>query len=101
MKKGIFLFWTIGVITTLVFFSPGAGTSSAQEKPLYGGTLIFAVGEEPPSFDAHRETSFTILHPARPHYSLLLNFDPDNYPKVKGELAESWTISKDDKTYTF
>jgi peptide/nickel transport system substrate-binding protein len=101
MKRDIFLLWVIGVMTTLMFFSSGAGTSSAQEKPQYGGTLIFAVGEEPPSYDAHRETSFTVLHPARPHYSLLLNFDPENYPKVAGELAESWTISKDDKTYTF
>lgn len=101
MKKVIFIIGTMGVMISLISSSPGAGTSAAQEKPQYGGTLVFAVGEEPPQYDAHRETSFTIIHPARPHYSLLLNFDPENYPKVVGDLAESWTISKDYKTYTF
>ena len=101
MKKRIFLLWVVGVMITLIFSPPGAGTSSAQEKPQYGGTLIFAVGAEPPTYDAHRETSFSLIHPARPHYSLLLTFDPENYPKVVGELAESWTISKDYKTYNF
>ena len=34
-----------------------------------------------------------MIHPVSPHYSLLLKFDPDNYPKVVGDLAESWTVS--------
>ena len=52
-------------------------------------------------FDGHRETTFAMLHPVAPHYSTLLRFDPQNYPKIIGDVAESWTISKDALTYTF
>jgi peptide/nickel transport system substrate-binding protein len=36
-----------------------------------------------------------------PHYSRLLAFDPDRYPEVKGDLAESWEVAADRLTYTF
>lgn len=94
--------WTaLGAIALLAFFYAGVEDSWAQEKPQYGGTLTFAVAEEPPSYDPHKETTFAVIHPTRPLYNLLLNFDPYQYPKVVGELAESWTISKDHKVYTF
>ena len=66
-----------------------------------GGELVFAVGGAPPSYDGHRETTFAMLHPIAPHYSTLLRFDPQNYPKIVGDVAESWSISKDALTYTF
>ncbi len=89
------------MIVLLSFFFVWAGTSMAQEKPRYGGILYHAVAGPPPSFDAHREVTFATVHPISPHYSLLLKFDEDNYPKVVGDLAESWTVSRDNKTYTF
>lgn len=76
-------------------------TWAAESKPQYGGTLTYAVADAPPSFDAHRESTFAVIHPVSPHYSLLLKFDPNNYPKIIGDLAESWTASPDHKTYTF
>jgi peptide/nickel transport system substrate-binding protein len=36
-----------------------------------------------------------------PHYSLLLKVDPDNYPKLKPDVAEAWSVSADGLTYTF
>ena len=48
----------------------------AQETPRHGGELIFVVPAEPPSYDAHREETFAIVHPAAPHYSTLLRVDP-------------------------
>ena len=39
----------------------------AAEAPRSGGELVFAVGEIPPSFDGHRETTFGMLHPVAPH----------------------------------
>src|ERR1044071_7090645 len=69
--------------------------------PRSGGELVFAVGGTPPSYDGHRETTFAMLHPVAPHYSTLLRFDPQNYPKIVGDVAESWTISRDALTYTF
>jgi len=75
--------------------------ASAQEQPRHGGELVFAVPAEPPSYDGHRETTFALIHPLAPHYSLLVKFDAENYPKIVGDLAESWTISGDGLTYTF
>ena len=89
-----------GVLMTIVALS-WAVPSSAQEKPQYGGTLNMALAYTPPSYDPHRETTIGTVQPTAPHYSLLLKIDPDNYPKVIGDLAESWTISQDHKTYTF
>jgi peptide/nickel transport system substrate-binding protein len=75
--------------------------SWTAEQPQYGGILTFAVGNEAPSKDGHQEGTYGLIHPCSPHYSLLLKFDEDNYPKIVGDLAESWTVSKDNKTYTF
>jgi peptide/nickel transport system substrate-binding protein len=73
------------------------GTSS----PKRGGALDFAVDTEPGNYDCHGNVSFAALHPIAPHYSMLLKFDGTAYPQVKGDLAESWTVSPDKLTYTF
>src|SRR5262249_32681858 len=79
-----------------------AGSAVAQEKPRSGGELLFVVPAEPPSYDAHRESTFALIHPAAPHYNTLLRTDPaeKSGTKIVGDLAESWTISKDGRTYT-
>ena len=41
------------------------------------------------------------MHYVSPHYSLLVKFDQDRYPEVKGDLAESWNVSSDGLVYTF
>src|SRR5438309_1755469 len=75
---------------------------AAQEKPRYGGELVFVVPSSPPSYDAHREETFGTIHPIAPHYNTLLRTDPTDKTgaKVVPDLAESWTISKDGRTYT-
>ncbi len=77
--------------------------TAAQDKPRYGGELVFAVPSEPPSYDAHREETFGVIHPIAPHYNTLLQTDPNDKTgtKVVPDLAESWTTSKDGRTYTF
>ena len=74
------------------------GAVHAQKR---GGELKFGVSAEPPNYDCHANSSFAFVHPVRPHYSTLLEFDPKAYPKVRGDLAESWNVSKDGLTYTF
>lgn len=71
------------------------------QTPRRGGELVYIVGAEPPSFDAHRETTFAMLHPIRPHYNLLVKFDLENFPNVVGDIAKDWEISEDGLTYTF
>lgn len=88
-------------ILILIFSLAWAGGGWAAEKPQYGGILTFAVGSEASTKDGHQEGTYGLIHPASPHYSLLLKYDEDNYPKIIGDLAERWTISKDSKTYTF
>jgi len=74
-----------------------------QEKPRYGGELVFVVPSEPPSYDGHQEETFGVTHPVAPHYNTLLRVDPFDKTGTKPvpDLAESWTISKDGMTYTF
>src|SRR3546814_20899311 len=57
----------------------GAGGAVAQDaKPKKGGILKFVVPAEPPSYDGHRETTFALIHPIAPFYSLLIKPDPHN-----------------------
>ncbi len=91
------------VAAALVAFAAAAAPAGAQaaESPRAGGMLIFAVGAEPASFDAHREDSFATIHPLAPHYSLLVKVNQDRPSQIVGDLAESWTVSPDGLTYTF
>jgi len=90
----------VAVLTTVVLAF--VATAGAQEQqPKRGGTLEFAVTVEPANYDCHSNTSFAFLHPVAPHYSTLLKFDAANYPQIVGDLAESWTVSRDRLTYTF
>ncbi len=75
--------------------------ASAQQR---GGTLVFTIpASDYPSLDGHQEITFAMIHPTAPHYSLLIRLDPTDPKgqKLAGDLAESWTVSKDKKTYTF
>src|SRR6185437_10525776 len=83
----------------LAALSTEAAAQSAAPKR--GGVLEFAVDAEPPSYDCHANVSFAFLHPVAPHYSTLLKFNGADYPQVKGDLAESWSVSSDKLTYTF
>ena len=74
---------------------------AGAQTPKQGGELRFAVSAEPPDYDCHAATSFAFIHPVRPHYNTLLKFDPESYPQVVGDLAESWEVSEDGLTYTF
>jgi peptide/nickel transport system substrate-binding protein len=79
-----------------------AGPVDAQEKPRSGGELVFAVPVEAPSYDAHREGTFGIVHPAAPHYNTLLRVDPTDRTgtRVVADLAQTWTITDEGRTYT-
>jgi len=85
----------------LVIAFLGQPLSVAQAQPVRGGTLEFAVDSELGNYDCHANISFAFLHPVAPHYSTLLKFDVANFPRVVGDLADSWTVSPDGLTYTF
>lgn len=96
------------ILALLASFTLLAGTAlvdpvAAQDKPRYGGELVFVVPSEPPSYDAHQEETFGLIHPMAPHYNTLVRVDPFDKTGTKPfpDLAESWNISKDGLIYTF
>jgi peptide/nickel transport system substrate-binding protein len=97
--------WSRIVLAVLVallgLLSEAATGALAQTAPRRGGILEFAVTVEPKDYDCYSNTSFAFLHPIAPHYSTLLKFDAANYPRIIGDLAQSWTVSSDRMTYVF
>jgi peptide/nickel transport system substrate-binding protein len=87
-------------VASLAALSLGSGLAAAQ-TPKKGGILNFSVVAEPPNYDCHGSTTFALIHPIAPHYSLLVKFDGKDFTKVVPDLAESWTVAPDGKTYTF
>jgi peptide/nickel transport system substrate-binding protein len=61
----------------LLIGAPIAATGG--ETPKNGGILNYVIpADAPPSFDAHRETTFATIHSAAPFYSVLIRVDPNN-----------------------
>src|SRR5687767_9306533 len=89
-----------GLVVTLIGVLILAATvpAVAQDKPRNGGELVFVVPSQPPTYDGHQEETFGLIHPVAPHYNTLLRVDPADKTGTKpvGDLAESWTISKDE-----
>ena len=73
----------------------------AADTPRRGGVLLAVIAAEPPSLDPHQEGTFANIQLVAPFYSLLLQFNPTNFPEIIGDLATEWKISPDGLTYTF
>ena len=98
MIRAAWLLIAAALSSTLLVADP----TEAQQRPRYGGELVFPVPSEPPSYDGHREGTFGTVHPLAPHYNTLLRMDPVDRTGTRPvpDLAESWTISPDGMTYT-
>jgi peptide/nickel transport system substrate-binding protein len=77
-----------------------AGTAVAEE-PQRGGTLVFGLAAEPPTYDCHQANTYVVLDTLSPVYSLLARFDPVRKGEYEPDLAKSWEIAGDGLTYTF
>ena len=66
-----------------------------------GGTLTYGVKSKIESYDAHGANAYGVMHYIPQHYSTLVTFNWDNFPELRGDVAESWNVSKDGLTYTF
>ncbi len=56
----------------------GFAGSALAETPKSGGILKFVVPADPPSYDGHQESTFALIHPIAPFYSLLIKVNPAN-----------------------
>src|ERR1700680_2452818 len=85
----------------------GAPTlASAQDTPRLGGILTYVIpADAPPSFDAHRESTFATIHSAAPFYSVLIRVDPNNPSSTTDFVCDLCTAmpqpTDGGKTYTF
>ena len=81
-------------------------TAADEETPKYGGTLTYVIpADAPPSFDAHRETTFATIHSAAPFYSVLIRVNPNNPSSPTDLVCDLCTVmpeaSDNGRTYTF
>ena len=91
----------LSLFGALAFTLYGAGPGAEAQQPKRGGTLQFAISAETPHYDCQASETYATLHFASPFHSTLVTFDLDKFPAVKGDLATSWTVAPDLKTYTF
>ncbi len=83
-----------------------AAPAWAEETPKHGGTLIYVIpADAPPSFDAHRETTYATIHSAAPFYSVLIRVNPQNPGSTTDFVCDLCTEmpkpTDDGRTYTF
>jgi peptide/nickel transport system substrate-binding protein len=84
----------------------GWGTAArAAETPVHGGILTFVVASTAPSYDAHSEDTFGVVHPLAPFYSLLIRANPNNLQDPTDFICDlcegKWEEAKDHMSYTF
>ncbi|MGH7279143.1 MAG: hypothetical protein ACREJG_10675, partial [Candidatus Rokuibacteriota bacterium] len=59
----------LALVIALPFLLSSTASAVAAEEPVRGGELVFVVPASGfPSMDAHRETTFAVIHPLRPFY---------------------------------
>ena len=81
MKRYIRGFGARTLASVLLGGAVGVGLcaqTATADTPQRGGTLDFVVAGEAPSKDGHRETTYSVIHPYAPFYSLLIRVNPDN-----------------------
>jgi len=101
LRRQPFLASVLVIALTVGSLLAGAGLAPAAETPRRGGVLLAVIGADPPSLDAHQESTFANIELVAPLYSTLLQLDPYHYPKIIGDLATEWKIAPDGLTYTF
>lgn len=91
------------IAQTLVCVAIAGSVASAAlaQTPKRGGVLRHVIEGEPTSFDCHASATSFALQVLGPHYSTLLKYDPNDFSKIIGDLAESWTVAPDRLSYTF
>ena len=78
-----------------------AAAAAAMPKPVRGGTLQVALAADPAGLNPWRNVSIISIMPVAPCYNGIVTTDTTTWKNVVGDLAESWTVSPDGKTYTF
>jgi peptide/nickel transport system substrate-binding protein len=76
--------------------------SAPEPNPKSGGVLKYAITSRPPHFDVHQSGTINSLGSQGCMFDNLIRRDPrDSGKSIIPDLAHSWEIAKDGKTYTF
>jgi peptide/nickel transport system substrate-binding protein len=76
--------------------------AAPEPNPKSGGVLKYAITSRPPHFDFHQSGTINSLGSQGCMFDNLIRRDPrDSGKTIIPDLAHSWEIAKDGKTYTF
>ncbi len=76
--------------------------AAPEPNPKSGGVFRLGIGSRPPHFDLHQSGTINSLGTQGCMYDNLIRRDPrDSGKTIIPDLAHSWDISPDGKTYTF
>jgi ABC-type transport system substrate-binding protein len=76
--------------------------AAPEPNPKSGGVLKYAITMRPPHFDFHQSGTINSLGSQGCMFDNLIRRDPrDSGKTIIPDLAHSWEIAKDGKTYTF
>jgi ABC-type transport system substrate-binding protein len=76
--------------------------TAPEPNPKRGGVLRYGITSRPPHFDVHQSGTINSLGSQGCMFDNLVRRDPrDSGKTIIPDLAHSWQISKDGKTYTF
>jgi len=76
--------------------------AAPEPNPKRGGVLRYAITSRPPHFDVHQSGTINSLGAQGCMFDNLIRRDPrDSGQTIIPDLAHSWDIAKDGKTYTF
>ena len=76
--------------------------AAPEPNPKSGGVLRYAITSRPPHFDVHQSGTINSLGSQGCMFDNLIRRDPrDSGKTIIPDLAHSWEIAKDGKTYTF
>ena len=96
----------VGAVVAGLALGIGTAGLAAAQTPKRGGILNYVVPADAPGLDGHRESTFAMLQPIRPYYSVLIRVDPDN-PSTTTDFVCDVCVGKvpeptdDGKVYTF
>src|SRR5262245_31957823 len=74
---------------------------ASDPNPKYGGTLRYGILSAPAHFDVHQSGTVSNMASQGPMYDNLIRRDPRDGQTIIPDLAHTWDISTDGKTYTF
>jgi peptide/nickel transport system substrate-binding protein len=97
--RGLYAFISVVILLSLVALVKEAAWGEVQGNPRRGGTLRLAITTDPSTLNCGIESSQIVATVTANIYSGLIHLNEQSEPQP--ELAKSWDISPDGRTYTF